>query len=139
MNAPVAFTLTQITDAAKAFLTNYPKARVIAFFAPMGAGKTTFIKSLVHHLGSADTVTSPTFALVNEYTLRGGNKAWHFDFYRVNKPEEALDIGIEEYFYSGNYCFIEWPENIHGLLPENTLKVAIDILPDGMRSLRPID
>lgn len=100
-------------------------ADVVAFYGSMGAGKTTLIKDLCHHMGVTDEVNSPTFAIVNEYVTEQGESVYHFDFYRIKKLEEAYDIGYENYFYSGNLCLIEWPELIEPLLPENYLRVDI--------------
>lgn len=99
----------------------------------MGAGKTTLIKSLCNELGSTDVITSPTFSIVNEYA--GANKIYHFDFYRLKNQNEALDIGCEEYFYSGSYCFIEWPEKIPDLLPDNYVRVTIEQQADNSRKI----
>ena len=108
--------------------------KIFLFYGDMGAGKTTFIKSLCKCLGAAENVTSPTFSIVNEY--RGTvAKIYHFDFYRLKKQEEALDMGYEEYFYSGNYCFIEWPEKIAGLLPEHYIRIEIGVLSATERQL----
>ena len=101
------------------------EADVIAFYGPMGAGKTTLIKDLCHRMGVTDEVNSPTFAIVNEYVTVEGESVYHFDFYRIKKLEEAYDIGYENYFYSGNLCLIEWPELIEPLLPERYLRVDI--------------
>ena len=100
-------------------------ADVVAFYGPMGAGKTTLIKDLCHRMGVTDEVNSPTFAIVNEYVTEEGESVYHFDFYRIKKLEEAYDIGYENYFYSGNLCLIEWPELIEPLLPERYLRVDI--------------
>lgn len=100
-------------------------ADVVAFYGPMGAGKTTLIKNLCHRMGVTDEVNSPTFAIVNEYVTEEGESVYHFDFYRIKKLEEAYDIGYENYFYSGNLCLIEWPELIEPLLPERYLRVDI--------------
>jgi tRNA threonylcarbamoyladenosine biosynthesis protein TsaE len=108
-------------------------SRIFLFYGDMGAGKTTLIKSLCKVLGSEDNITSPTFSIVNEYS--GPNKIYHFDFYRLKDQTEALDIGCEEYFYSGNYCFIEWPEKIPDLLPDNFIKIQISVLSNGSRSI----
>ena len=111
--------------------------RVFAFDGPMGAGKTTFIKSLCEQMGTDDVVNSPTFAIVNVYDIdqpyRG--EVYHFDCYRLKDIREAIDFGAEEYLYSGNYCFIEWPEMIEPLLPEDTVYIRIAVLPDGNRRL----
>ncbi len=106
------------------------KSNVFAFYGQMGAGKTTLIKAICRKLMVKDEVNSPTFSIVNEYKTENGESVFHFDFYRINKIEEAFDIGYENYFYSPSYCFIEWPEKIEQLLPENCVKVFIDIIPD---------
>jgi tRNA threonylcarbamoyladenosine biosynthesis protein TsaE len=111
--------------AAKVFLEHTGKARIIAFYGAMGAGKTTFITALCRELGVEDVVNSPTFTIVNEYRDRNDDPVYHFDFYRINRLSEALDIGLYEYFDSGSLCLVEWPEMIEELLPEDTLKVQI--------------
>lgn len=108
--------------------------KIFLFYGDLGAGKTTFIKSLCAALGVKESVTSPTFSIVNEY-VAGANKIFHFDFYRLKNQNEALDMGYEEYFYSGAYCFIEWPEKIPDLIPSHYLKVEISALPDQSRQL----
>jgi tRNA threonylcarbamoyladenosine biosynthesis protein TsaE len=108
-------------------LRTHPATRIFAFYGEMGAGKTTFIKALCTALGVNDNVSSPTFALVNQYQMADGDPVFHFDFYRIKKIEEVLDIGYEDYFYSGSYCLIEWPEKIEHLLPEETLRVNITV------------
>jgi tRNA threonylcarbamoyladenosine biosynthesis protein TsaE len=118
-------TENDLLPAAVHLLETYPLSRVFAFYGKMGAGKTTFIKVLCHHLGAVDTVQSPSFAIINEYKTLTGLSIFHFDFYRIKKIEEAYDIGYEDYFYSGSWCFIEWPELIEELLPEGTVKVTI--------------
>lgn len=105
---------------------------VVAFFGPMGAGKTTLIREIVALAGSEDNVTSPTFAIVNQYSA-DGEPIFHFDFYRIDRPEEAFDLGYEEYFYSGALCLVEWPEKIEGLLPEDTMIVRIEVAGDNER------
>lgn len=127
--------LDTIRDAAREFLPLVNAHPVIAFYGAMGAGKTTFIKALCQELGVSDTVTSPTFAIVNEYGATAG-PVYHFDFYRIKRLEEAYDMGYEEYFYSGNPCFIEWPELIESLLPDDALRVIITVESDGTRELR---
>ncbi len=121
--------------AAAEFLEKKGSGTVVALYGSMGAGKTTFITALCSVLGVDDVVTSPTFTIVNEYRDRGGKPVYHFDFYRINRIEEALDIGIFEYFDSGNLCLVEWPEMIEDLLPEDTLKVNIEILDENTRKL----
>ena len=100
-------------------------ADVVAFYGPMGAGKTTLIKNLCHRMGVTDEVNSPTFAIVNEYVTLEGESVYHFDFYRIKKLEEVYDIGYENYFYSGNLCLLEWPELIDPLMPEEYIRVDI--------------
>lgn len=128
--------LADLDRAAGAFLEAIGDHRLIAFYAPMGAGKTTFTTALCKHLGvREDAVSSPTFAIVNEYRTGSGEAMYHFDFYRITKPEEALDIGLYDYLDSGRLCLMEWPENIEDLLPEETLKVHITVAPDDTRTL----
>ena len=128
--------LEDLERAAKAFLEAVGDHTLIAFYAPMGAGKTTFTTAICKVLGvQEDTVSSPTFAIVNEYRTAGGRPVFHFDFYRIENPAEALDIGLYDYLDSGELCLMEWPENIEGLLPEETLKVQISVLPNGSRRL----
>jgi len=123
----------ELDNAAEEMLSFASNNRVFLFYGDMGAGKTTLIKSLCSQLGSDDNVTSPTFAIVNEYT--GPNTIYHFDFYRLKNQAEAMDIGFEEYLYSGNYCFIEWPEKIPDLLPLHYVTVSIQVLDSGFRRL----
>ena len=131
------FDLGSIDDAAGKLLTSFPGARIFAFYGEMGAGKTTFIKALCRQFGVGQFVTSPTFALVNEYrNNEEGRSFFHFDFYRIETLEEVLDMGYEDYFYSNSICFIEWPEKISGLLPAGTLRLSIDVLDDAKRRLR---
>jgi tRNA threonylcarbamoyladenosine biosynthesis protein TsaE len=118
--------LSELPSAAPIFLENMKEHRVIAFYGSMGAGKTTFIKALCEYMGAPEIVNSPTFSLINEYNSPVYGKIYHFDFYRINKTEEAYDFGYEEYFYSGHYCFIEWPEKIDSLLPDDCLRVKIE-------------
>lgn len=128
--------LQDIQRAAGEFLKAIGDNTLIAFYAPMGAGKTTFTTALCKELGvREDSVSSPTFAIVNEYRSRTGEPVYHFDFYRITKPSEALDIGLYDYLDSGYLCFMEWPENVEELLPEETLRVQIKVNPDGSRSL----
>ncbi|MCQ2184547.1 MAG: tRNA (adenosine(37)-N6)-threonylcarbamoyltransferase complex ATPase subunit type 1 TsaE [Bacteroidales bacterium] len=121
--------------AAREFLSLIGDTERVAFFAPMGAGKTTFITALCKELGVSDPVCSPTFTIINEYLTAAGKPIYHFDFYRLTKISEAYDIGVEDYFYSGNLCLMEWPENIEDILPDDTLRVTIKILEDQSREL----
>ena len=116
---------TQINIVAKKLLKTFSGKRVFAFYGEMGAGKTTLIKGICNYLGVLDTVTSPTFSIVNEYQTREGGIVYHFDFYRISKIEEVMDMGYEEYFFSSNYCFVEWPEKIENLLPEDCQKLYL--------------
>lgn len=124
--------LDTIREAAQTFVSHIGDARVFAFYGKMGAGKTTFVKAICEELGSTDVITSPTFAIVNEYS---GDKSpiYHFDFYRIKKLEEVYDMGYEEYFYSGALCLIEWPELIEDVLPDDAVRVTIEEQSDGSR------
>jgi tRNA threonylcarbamoyladenosine biosynthesis protein TsaE len=126
-------TLKSLDKAAKKLIEQFPGQRVFAFYGKMGAGKTTFIQAVCRELGTSDNVTSPTFALINEYKTEAGNSIFHFDFYRIKDLEEAYDLGYEDYFYSGNYCLIEWPEKIESLLPQNYVEVKIEVQENGDR------
>ena len=128
--------LGHIHEAAREFIAAMGDNTVFALYGKMGAGKTTFIKALCQELGVEDVVTSPTFAVSNEYRSDiAGELIYHFDFYRIKKLEEVYDMGYEDYFYSGALCFIEWPELVEELLPGNTIKVTIEELEDGSRKL----
>ena len=148
--------IEHIGDAARQFIENIGDRRVFAFYGKMGAGKTTFVKAICEELGVEDVITSPTFAIVNEYSLPPAPSHWrgcsdapevsssggrlegalyHFDFYRIKKIEEVYDMGYEEYFYSGALCFIEWPELIEPLLPEDAVRVTIEEQTDGTRKV----
>lgn len=125
-----------IREAARQFVGNMGDASVFAFYGGMGAGKTTFIKAICEELGVEDVITSPTFAIVNEYRANEtGELIYHFDFYRIKKIEEVYDMGYEDYFYSGALCFIEWPELIEELLPTDAVKVNITVGEDGCRKV----
>ena len=124
-----------LAAAARKFVDGMGENRVFAFYGKMGAGKTTFIKAICEALGVEDVVTSPTFAIVNEYADAGGNPVYHFDFYRIKNLKEAYDIGCEEYFYSGYHCFIEWPELVEELLPEDVVAVRIEVCDDESRTI----
>lgn len=128
--------LADLDRAAKQFLQEIGDHKIIAFYAPMGAGKTTFTTAICHQLGVRhDAVSSPTFAIINEYKRGNGESMYHFDFYRITKTAEALDIGFFDYIDSGCLCIMEWPENIEDILPEETLKVHINVLPDESRQV----
>ena len=147
----------QLPEAARQFIDSLGQRRVVAFHAPMGAGKTTFISAIVRQLGVEEPATSPTFAIVNEYHANGNANAnvnangnannpssliphpssvvYHLDLYRLRSLEEAADIGLEDYLYSGAYCFVEWPDLAEPLLPEDTCHVNITVNPDGSRDI----
>ena len=127
--------LEHIREAARQFISHIGDRRVFAFYGSMGAGKTTFIKAGCEELGVTDVVTSPTFAIVNEYTAADGGSIFHFDFYRIKKLEEVYDMGYEDYFYSDALCFIEWPELIDEVLPDDAVKVTIKENADGTRTV----
>lgn len=126
--------LADLDRAAGEFLRQTGQNRIIAFFAPMGCGKTTFTTAICRRLGvPEDEISSPTFAIVNEYRGSGNEPIFHFDFYRIDKIEEAFDIGFYDYVDSGSLCLMEWPENIEEILPEETLRVYISVQPDQSR------
>jgi tRNA threonylcarbamoyladenosine biosynthesis protein TsaE len=130
---------SRLRDAARNFLKETAGKKLFAFYGQMGSGKTTFIRALCHEMGVADTVTSPTFTLVNEYRRPGSTPVYHFDFFRIKNITEVLDFGIEEYFDSGSPCFMEWPVLIEPLLPDETMKLSITVAPDGSRIIEPVD
>ena len=133
--------LEHIHEAARTFINNIGERTVFAFYGKMGAGKTTFVKAICEELGVEEVITSPTFAIVNDYSLPNPQHStlpshiYHFDFYRIKKLEEVYDMGYEDYFYSGALCFIEWPELIEELLPDDAVRVTINELPDGSRQI----
>ena len=129
--------LDNIREAAKQFIAAMEDNTVFAFYGKMGAGKTTFIKAICEELGVTDVINSPTFAIVNEYRSdETGELIYHFDFYRIKKLDEVYDMGYEDYFYSGALCFIEWPELVEEVLPGDAVKVIIEEMEDGIRSIR---
>ena len=128
--------LEEYPQAAKWFTGFLQQGQIFAFYGKMGTGKTTFIKSLCEELGVEDTINSPTFAIVNEYEDRMANTIYHFDFYRIKSLTEVYNMGYEEYFYGNAYCFIEWPELIEELLPEETVKVFVEEVENGGRSIK---
>lgn len=126
--------LDNIREAANLFIENKGNGKVFAFYGKMGAGKTTFVKAICEALGVEDVITSPTFAIVNEYhSTKTDQPIYHFDFYRIKKLEEVFDMGYEDYFYSGSLCFLEWPELIEDILPQDVVKVKISEQEDGSR------
>ena len=137
--------IDHIREAAREFIEHIGEHRVFAFYGKMGAGKTTFVKAICEELGVDDVITSPTFAIINEYSLTSLpspltsqlspliSKIFHFDFYRIKKLEEVYDMGYEDYFYSGALCFIEWPELIEEILPDDAVRVSITEQTDGSR------
>ncbi len=138
--------IDSIRQAAQQFVSNIGNHKVFAFYGAMGAGKTTFIKAICEELGVDDVITSPTFAIVNEYTITlppspntlhpsPNTPIYHFDFYRIKRIEEVYDMGYEEYFYSGSLCFIEWPELIEDILPDDAVRVTISEQEDGTRKV----
>jgi tRNA threonylcarbamoyladenosine biosynthesis protein TsaE len=124
-----------LQSASRELLKKTGENKLLAFYGAMGSGKTTIIKSLCEILGAVDIATSPTFTLVNEYKTSTGESLYHFDFYRIRKTEEVFDFGIEEYLYSGSYCFMEWPELVEDILPPETVKIRITVTEDEQRIL----
>ncbi len=127
--------LNEIKKAAADFLEQNKNNKQFAFYGEMGAGKTTFIKELCQLLGSTDVVTSPTFSIINEYHTTNSGRIFHFDFYRIKDIEEVYNIGYEDYFYSDDYCFVEWPELIEELIPETMKKVTISVMENNTREI----
>ncbi|MNE54560.1 tRNA threonylcarbamoyladenosine biosynthesis protein TsaE [compost metagenome] len=130
----IVFSLDQLGEVAQKIINQNPN-KVILFHGEMGVGKTTLIKQLCKCLGVTDATSSPTFSLVNEYQTKDNQLVYHFDFYRLNHETEALDMGVDDYLYSGNWCFIEWAEKIPNLIPESHSVITIELLPDGKRAL----
>lgn len=127
--------IEEIQEVAKKFIREIGNRKIFAFNGKMGAGKTTFIKAICEVMGVKETINSPTFSIVNEYEAADGSIIYHFDCYRINKIQEALDLGAEEYLYSGNLCFIEWSENIAPLLPDSLVNVNIEEIENGKRQI----
>ncbi len=125
--------ITGLPEAAREIIPLLEGRGVVALYGGMGAGKTTFISALMREMGSSDDVSSPTFALINEYVTGKGRRIFHFDFYRIDSHAEAFDMGYEEYFYGGELCLVEWPEKIEDLLPDDTLRIHIEVQPDDSR------
>ena len=128
------YTLNEISKIAQLIIDSASN-KVLLFYGEMGVGKTTLIKEIVRQLGVNDVVSSPTFSLVNEYLSLQGETIYHFDFYRINNEEEALDMGVDEYFDSANWCLVEWPENVKNLVPLNAVKISLSLNEDQTRSL----
>lgn len=128
----------QLTDLPRVAqqVIEQAESRILLFYGPMGSGKTTLIKEIAAHLGVRELTNSPTFSLVNEYRTPAGESLFHFDFYRIEKEEEALDIGFDEYLESGSWCLIEWPENVENLLPLDSVVIRISINPDNSRKIQ---
>ena len=129
--------IDNLHEVSVKLLTKYPLRKIFAFYGELGSGKTTFIKTICKSLRVADIVNSPTFAIINVYKASDGENIYHFDFYRLKSIEEVFDIGYEDYFYSGSYCFIEWPDKVENLLPDHAIKVYIEVnKSDGSRIIK---
>jgi tRNA threonylcarbamoyladenosine biosynthesis protein TsaE len=129
--------IAELPEIARKILKQYPEDRIYAFFGDLGAGKTTLIKVLCQELGVSEEVTSPSYAIINEYVANGIELIYHFDFYRIKKLEEVMDIGYEEYLFSGSYCFLEWADKIEELLPESYVYISIGMGEQGnVRTIR---
>ena len=129
------YSLEDLSEVATTIISSVEN-KTLLFYGQMGVGKTTLIKEVCKQLGVLDNISSPTFSLVNEYQTSINEKVFHFDFYRIEDEEEALDMGIEEYFYESNWCLIEWPENIENLLPLDAVQIHLSILDDGQRNIQ---
>lgn len=135
MNELKINSLSEINSVAREFLKLVGNKRVFAMYGAMGVGKTTFVKAICEEMGVEDTINSPTFAIVNEYHTSKGDIIYHFDFYRIDDVKEAYDFGYEDYFYSSGLCFIEWPEKIESILPNDVVEVHFSEQEDGSRSI----
>lgn len=129
------FTEEQLPQIAEKILNYSPNSRILAFYGKMGVGKTTLIKAICKHLNVIDNVGSPTFSIINQYITKDNDTLYHFDFYRIKKLEEAFDIGYEDYFFSNSYCFLEWPEKIEELLPNDCIRIYLQET-DGLRNIK---
>jgi len=129
------YSLKNLPEIATAIIAS-AKSKTLLFYGEMGVGKTTLIKEICRQLDVVDTISSPTFSLVNEYQTSEAVAVFHFDFYRITDEEEAFDMGIEEYLYNNNWCLIEWPQNVENLLPLEAVKVHLSVLEDGQRNLQ---
>ena len=129
------YSLKNLSEVATAIISSVENKNLL-FYGQMGVGKTTLIKEICKQLGVLDTISSPTFSLVNEYQTLENDKVFHFDFYRITDEEEALDMGIEEYLYNNDWCLIEWPENIENLLPLDAVEIHLSILDDEQRNIQ---
>ena len=129
------YSLENLSEIASEIIVS-TKNKTLLFYGEMGVGKTTLIKEICKELGVLDNISSPTFSLVNEYLTKKNERVYHFDFYRIDDENEALDMGIEEYFYNNDWCLIEWPENIKNLLPLDAVEIHLTILDDGKRNIQ---
>jgi len=130
-----SYSLENLSEIATAVITSV-KNKTLLFYGEMGVGKTTLIKEICKQLGVLDNISSPTFSLVNEYQTKNNESIFHFDFYRIEEEEEALDMGIDDYFYNNNWCLIEWPENVENLLPLEVVEIHLSVLEDGQRNIQ---
>ena len=129
------YSLENLSEIATAVIASV-KNKTLLFYGEMGVGKTTLIKEICKQLGVLDNISSPTFSLVNEYQTKNNESIFHFDFYRIEEEEEALDMGIDDYFYNNNWCLIEWPENVENLLPLEAVEIHLSVLEDGQRNIQ---
>lgn len=129
------YSLVELSEIAKQIIAS-AKNKTLLFYGEMGVGKTTLIKAICKELKVKDTISSPTFSLVNEYQTKNNESIFHFDFYRIEEEEEALDMGIDDYFYNNNWCLIEWPENVENLLPLEAVEIHLSVLEDGQRNIQ---